>query len=101
MTESVEALKIELEIQKKVVKGYESVLKLNEKELENAEEIIKMYESIVEYSGIELKDAKETLEAKTIVSNMSREELIHAFDRIKELEDENIKLREESNKIKN
>lgn len=74
-------------------------MRLNEQELENADEIIRMYETIIQYSGQELKDVKEAFDATSVVTNLSRDELISAMNRIKELELANRKLREESLKF--
>ncbi len=97
--ETVESLQKKVQAQSDIIKGYEKVLKLNEKELANADEIIKMYESIIDYSSHEMKNAQETLQASDIVSNISRDELITALGKIKELENANIKLREEALKL--
>ncbi|TGK35075.1 hypothetical protein EHQ12_15865 [Leptospira gomenensis] len=96
MSDSIEELQKKLKIQNDIIKGYEKVLRLNEQELENADEIIRMYEGIIQYSGKELKDAKEAFDATNVVTNLSREELMGALSRIKELEGANKKLREES-----
>ena len=98
---SIQELENEIKMQNVVIKGYEKVLKLNEKELANAEQMIKIYESIVAYSTEELKAVKETMSASDIVANMSREELISALGKIKVLEQDNKKLREESQKLNN
>ncbi|EKR72748.1 hypothetical protein [Leptospira noguchii] len=99
MSESIEDLQKKLKIQNDIIKGYEKVLRLNEQELENADEIIRMYEGIIQYSGKELKDVKEAFDATNVVTNLSREELMSALSRIKELENINKKLREESLKF--
>ncbi|GBF37605.1 MULTISPECIES: hypothetical protein [Leptospira] len=99
MSDSVEELQKKIKIQNDIIKGYEKVLRLNEQELENADEIIRMYETIIQYSGQELKDVKEAFDATSIVTNLSRDELISAMNRIKELELANRKLREESLKF--
>ncbi|TGK08741.1 hypothetical protein EHO61_08620 [Leptospira fluminis] len=99
MSESIEELKKKIKIQNDIIKGYEKVLRLNEQELENADEIIRMYETIIQYSGQELKNVKEAFDATSIVTNLSRDELITAMNRIKELELTNKKLREESLKF--
>lgn len=99
MSESIEDLQKKLKIQNDIIKGYEKVLRLNEQELENADEIIRMYEGIIQYSGRELKDAKEAFDATNVVTNLSREELMGALTRIRELENANKKLREESLKF--
>ena len=96
MSESIESLQKQIMVQKKVIMGYEKVLKLNERELSNADEIIKMYETIMSYSSQELKNAQETVKATDIVATISREELLAAISRIRELEEQNKKLREES-----
>jgi Ser/Thr protein kinase RdoA (MazF antagonist) len=92
-----EMLKNETEELKKIIRGYENVLKLNERELENAEEIQKMYECIVELSRKELIMATETSKARESASELGRDELMRAFARIRELEEENRKLREMKN----
>ncbi|XDD48662.1 hypothetical protein AB3N59_09335 [Leptospira sp. WS92.C1] len=99
MSESIEDLQKKLKIQNDIIKGYEKVLRLNEQELENADEIIRMYEGIIQYSGKELKDIKEAYDATNLVTNLSREELIDALTRIRDLENANKKLREESLKF--
>ncbi len=99
MSESIEDLQKKLKIQNDIIKGYEKVLRLNEQELENADEIIRMYEGIIQYSGKELKDVKEAFDATNVVTNLSREELMSALSRIKELENVNKKLREEALKF--
>ncbi|TGL59473.1 hypothetical protein [Leptospira sarikeiensis] len=99
MSDSVEELQKKIKIQNDIIKGYEKVLRLNEQELENADEIIRMYETIIQYSGRELKDVKEAFDATSVVTNLSRDELISAMNRIKELELANKKLREESLKF--
>ncbi|EIE01786.1 MULTISPECIES: hypothetical protein [Leptospira] len=99
MSDSVEELQKKIKIQNDIIKGYEKVLRLNEQELENADEIIRMYETIIQYSGQELKDVKEAFDATSVVTNLSRDELISAMNRIKELELANRKLREESLKF--
>lgn len=99
MSDSVEELQKKIKIQNDIIKGYEKVLRLNEQELENADEIIRMYETIIQYSGQELKDVKEAFDATSIVTNLSRDELISAMNRIKELEHANKRLREESLKF--
>jgi Ser/Thr protein kinase RdoA (MazF antagonist) len=96
MSDTIESLKKQIDIQSKLLKGYEKVLQLNEKELANADEIIKMYESIMSYSSVELKNAQETVAASDIVASISREELMLALQKIKELETQNKKLREEA-----
>jgi hypothetical protein len=75
MSESIDNMRKQIETQKKLLLGYEKVLKLNEKELANADEIIKMYETIMSYSSEELKSAQETVKATDIVATISREEL--------------------------
>ncbi|EMJ99567.1 hypothetical protein LEP1GSC176_0497 [Leptospira kirschneri str. MMD1493] len=99
MSESIEDLQKKLKIQNDIIKGYEKVLRLNEQELENADEIIRMYEGIIQYSGKEFKDVKEAFDATNVVTNLSREELMSALSRIKELESVNKKLREEALKF--
>ncbi|PJZ49604.1 hypothetical protein [Leptospira saintgironsiae] len=99
MSDSVEELQKKIKIQNDIIKGYEKVLRLNEQELENADEIIRMYETIIQYSGQELKDVKEAFDATSVVTNLSRDELISAMNRIKELEHANKRLREESLKF--
>ncbi|MEM7179471.1 MAG: hypothetical protein AAF518_01050 [Spirochaetota bacterium] len=101
MSDTIEDLQKQIKAQNAIIRGYEKVLKLNEKELANADEMIKIYESIIAYSSSELKNAQETMNASHIVANMSREELIGALGKIKNLEDENKKLREESLKLNN
>ena len=90
-----EELKADLEYYKKMVCGYENVLKLNEKEMGNAREIIKMYEQVVELARDELMDTKETENARERVSLLSRDELMRAFDKIEELEEQNKKIKEQ------
>lgn len=87
----------ELEHYRKMVSGYENVLKLNEKELDNARTIIKMYETIIEYSRSELKLANETAMARESASQLSRMELMDAFEKIRQLEEQNRRLREQRN----
>lgn len=99
MSDTIESLQKKNKIQGDIIKGYEKVLKLNEQELANADEIIRMYERIVQYSGQELKDIKEAFDASSVVTDLSREELMAAMKRIKELEEANKKLREESLKF--
>ncbi|TGJ99160.1 hypothetical protein EHO59_14875 [Leptospira semungkisensis] len=99
MSDSVEELQKKIKIQNDIIKGYEKVLRLNEQELENADEIIRMYETIIQYSGQELKNVKEAFDATSIVTNLSRDELITAMTKIKDLELANKKLREESLKF--
>ena len=96
MSEELLNLKKELERKNNIISGYEKVLKLNEQELQNSDAIIKMYETIVEYSRNELKDARETAEANMKVSNLSREELIAAFNKISEIEKANQRLKEQA-----
>ena len=94
-------LKDENDILKKTINGYETVLKLNEVEIENLETINSMYESMLEYSRTEMLDAKQTMKASEMVRDLSREELIKAFDKIQSLEKQNQehkKKREETNK---
>jgi len=93
-----EELKADLEHYKKMVCGYENVLKLNEKEMENAREIIKMYEQVVELARDELMETKETAEARERVSLLSRDELMTAFKKIGDLEEQNKKIKEEMTK---
>jgi len=100
MSDMEKKLKSENEVLKKaneelktMMRGYENVLKLNEKELENAEEIKNMYELIVEFTRNELIQATETAKAQETASEMSRDELINAFNRITELDAENVELR--------
>jgi Ser/Thr protein kinase RdoA (MazF antagonist) len=83
---------------RKLVSGYENVLKLNEKELENAESIIRMYENIVEFSRSELKDMTETAKAREEISQLSRAELMEALGKIKALENQNVGLKEQKAK---
>jgi hypothetical protein len=52
-----------------------------------------MYENIVEYSRSELKLATETAQARENASQLSRLELMQAFEKIKQLEEENKRLR--------
>ncbi|HQQ51360.1 MAG TPA: hypothetical protein PLZ29_09195, partial [Spirochaetota bacterium] len=52
-----------------------------------------MYENIVEYSRTELKLATETAQARESASQLSRMELMQAFEKIQKLEEENKKLR--------
>lgn len=99
MSESIEDLQKKLKIQNDIIKGYEKVLRLNEQELKNADEIIRMYEGIIQYSGKDLKDVREAFDATNLVTNLSREELMGALSRIKELVNANKKLREESLKF--
>ncbi|TGK04205.1 hypothetical protein EHQ53_03390 [Leptospira langatensis] len=99
MSDSVEELQKKIKIQNDIIKGYEKVLRLNEQELENADEIIRMYETIIQYSGQELKNVKEAFDATSIVTNLSRDELITAMSKIKDLELANKKLREQSLKF--
>lgn len=101
MSDEVEKLKLQIdqlrneaEQLKKIISGYENVLKLNEKELANADEIKKMYETIIELSRKELILATETSRARESASELGRDELMRAFERIRELEEENSKLRE-------
>jgi len=93
-----ELLKRELENCRKMISGYENVLKLNEKEIENAEEIMKMYENIVEFARNELILATETAKAQESASQLSRHELMNALSRIRELEDQNRKYKEQKGK---
>ena len=95
----LENLKKENDNMKVIISGFEKVLKLNQEELKNSSEIIKMYESIVEFSGNELKNVKEINEANQKVSSLSREELIQSLEKIKILEEENKRLRAQSEKI--
>ena len=57
--ETIESLQKKVSAQSDIIKGYEKVLKLNEKELSNADQIIKMYESIIDYSSSEMKNAQQ------------------------------------------
>jgi uncharacterized protein YgfB (UPF0149 family) len=86
-------LKKELDNCRKMISGYENVLKLNEKEIENAEEIMKMYENIVEFARNELILATETAKAQESASQLSRQELMNALSRIRELEEQNRKFK--------
>ena len=88
-------LKADLEHYKKMVCGYENVLKLNEKEMGNEREIIKMYEQVVELAREELIETKETENARERVSLLSRDELMGAFNKIKDLEEQNKKIKEQ------
>ena len=88
-------LKAELAQLRKIISGYENVLKLNEQELENGEEIIKMYENIVEFTRHEMKSITETARAQEQTSQLSRSELMEALGKIRDLEDFNRKLREQ------
>ncbi len=90
-----EKLKAELAQLKKIVTGYENVLKLNEQELENGEEIIKMYENIVEFTRHEMKSITETARAQEQTSQLSRSELMEALGKIHDLEESNKRLREQ------
>jgi len=92
-------LKSELDHCKKMVSGYENVLKLNEMELANARTIINMYETIIEYGRSELKLATETAKARENASQLSRLELMEAFEKIKELEEQNRVLRGKRNGV--
>ncbi len=91
-------LRADLEHYKKMVCGYENVLKLNEREMENAREIIKMYEQVVELARDELMETKETANARERVSLLSRDELMNAFNKIGDLEEQNKKIKEEMKK---
>ncbi len=74
LKKEIERLKGELEHYRKMVSGYENVLKLNEMELDNAQKIISMYENIVEYSRVELKLATETARHRKAASQLGRSE---------------------------
>lgn len=89
-----DSLRKEIEHLRRIISGYENVLKLNEKELENADEIIKMYENIVEFTRVEMKDMTETAKAREVISAMSRNELIEALNKIHKLDEQNKLLRE-------
>jgi len=93
-----EQLKMELSQVRKLVSGYENVLKLNEQELENAEEIIKMYENIVEFTRHEMRSITETAKAQEQTSQLSRSELMSALGKIDNLEEQNKRLREQKAK---
>ncbi len=96
----VEELKERVKRLEAVVSGLERILKLNEREIANAEEIIQMYEQIAEFSRKELMDARETNKASEAAGSMSADELKNSFARIKDLEKENRKLREEAESIR-
>ena len=98
--EEIEQLKSDLDHYKKMVMGYENVLKLNEQEIENAREIIKMYEQVFDLARDELMETKETADARERVSLLSRDELMGALKKIKDLEVQNEKIKEEMNKAK-
>ena len=84
-----DALREELEYYRKMVRSYENVLKLNERELRNAEDIIKMYEKVVEFAGSEFMSVRDIAKAHENVSQLSRMELMDALKKIKELEEKN------------
>ena len=90
-----EELKAEITQLRKIISGYENVLKLNEQELENGEEIIKMYENIVEFTRHEMRSITETARAQEQTSQLSRTELMDALGKIRDLEDMNKRLREQ------
>ena len=91
----IDDLKDKIKNQDAVISGLDRILKLNEQEIANAEEIIQMYEHISDFSRQELKDARETKQAVEAAGSMSAEELKASFNRIKLLDEENKKLREQ------
>ncbi len=59
-----------------------------------------MYEQISEFARIELQQARETVKAQSEAQGLGRDELLGAFTRIKELEEANRKLRQESERLR-
>jgi len=114
--EELEALRRENASLRQTIRGYETVVRLNDEEINQLEQMVAMYERIIEFSRAELLQAheekkaseqlseltreelitaKKTVEASETVSQLSRAELLEALTRIKELEMENKRLKEQ------
>ena len=92
---AIDALKKENDSLRKMVKSYENIMKLSDREIANAEEIIRMYEKTVELSTMEIHELKETIRANELVFQFSDNERIENMRKIDELMELNKKLREE------
>lgn len=96
---SEQSLDQKLAVLEKLTATYEKLARLTEQELSNAYEMIKMYETILDFTRKELIAARETAAARENVSSLSDAELKNSYDKIKDLEKANIKLREERTKL--
>lgn len=96
---SEQSLDQKLAVLEKLTATYEKLARLTEQELSNAYEMIKMYETILDFTRKELIAARETAAARENVSSLSDAELKRSYDKIKDLEQANVKLREERTKL--
>ena len=94
MGESLEELKERVKYLEHFVECYEKIMRLSEEEIANADKIISMYEQISEYTRKRMIEVREAEAARETVSDLSREELMRAFEQIKELKASNLKLRQ-------
>ena len=89
----IDELEIDNAYLRKMLKSYEDIMKLTDREIDNDESIIEMYEQIMEFERSEKKVMSETAKAFEQTSELSRGELSLALRRIRELESENAELK--------
>lgn len=97
---TADELKKECETLKKMIKSYENIMRLSDREIANAEEIIRMYERMVELSTLEIHQLKQTIKANELVSQFSDTERQDQQKKIDDLIAQNKKLKEERSEIR-
>ncbi|MBP8081760.1 MAG: hypothetical protein KBH06_00965 [Spirochaetes bacterium] len=95
LKEKLEELEKDNAYLRKLLKGYEEIMKLHEKEIDNDESIIEMYEQMLEYERKEMKRINDTAKAYENASELGREELDAALKKVRDLELQNAELKKQ------